>query len=97
MAVNASPRTVDRIGMVRRVITGTAEYSIWSLQRDALPPRLPWSPAWRFPEPKAQYYVAVGGGHGLATAYCLTHNPGMRSTVVLGRAGSAAATPDATP
>lgn len=31
-----------------------------------------WKPAWRYPEPKADYdYIIIGGGHGLAAAHYL--------------------------
>jgi methylglutamate dehydrogenase subunit A len=48
----------------------------------------PWPRAWRTPEPKSNYDVLIvgGGGHGLATAYYLAANHGIRNIAVLERA-----------
>jgi sarcosine oxidase subunit beta len=44
-----------------------------------------WTPAWRDPEPKAEYDVVIigGGGHGLSTAYYLAKNHGITNVAVL--------------
>ena len=44
-----------------------------------------WKPVWREPEPKAEYDAVIigGGGHGLATAYYLAKNHGIRNIAVL--------------
>ena len=44
-----------------------------------------WKPAWRSPEPKAEYDAILigGGGHGLATAYYLAKNHGLTNIAVL--------------
>ncbi|MGI9200425.1 MAG: sarcosine oxidase subunit beta family protein, partial [Woeseiaceae bacterium] len=44
-----------------------------------------WDTAWRKPEPKSDYDVIIvgGGGHGLATAYYLAKEHGMRNIAVL--------------
>ena len=44
-----------------------------------------WKPAWRDPAPKAEYDAVIigGGGHGLATAYYLAKNHGLRNIAVL--------------
>ena len=44
-----------------------------------------WKPAWRDPEPKAEYDAVIigGGGHGLSTAYYLAKNHGLRNIAVL--------------
>ena len=44
-----------------------------------------WSPAWRDAEPRPHYDVVIigGGGHGLATAFYLAKNHGVRNVAVL--------------
>jgi heterotetrameric sarcosine oxidase beta subunit len=61
-------------------------YSALSLARHALS-KAPWPRAWRTPEPKSSYDVIIigGGGHGLATAYYLATNHGIKSVAVLER------------
>ncbi|HEX6144216.1 MAG TPA: sarcosine oxidase subunit beta family protein [Geminicoccaceae bacterium] len=60
-------------------------YSIFSLVRNALYPDADWEPVWRQAEPKPAYDVIVigAGGHGLATAYYLAKEHGIRNVAVL--------------
>ncbi|MEX2496355.1 MAG: sarcosine oxidase subunit beta family protein [Woeseia sp.] len=60
-------------------------FSAWSLARNALTGHEEWPRQWRSPEPKTAYDVVIigGGGHGLATAYYLAKNHGMRNIAVL--------------
>ncbi len=63
----------------------TSKYSIFSLVKNALGHNQKWSSVWRQPEPKPHYDAIVvgGGGHGLATAYYLAKEQGMRNVAVL--------------
>ena len=60
-------------------------YSIFSLASQALRGHDGWPRAWRSPAPKKRYDAIVigGGGHGLATAYYLAKEHGMRDVAVL--------------
>jgi sarcosine oxidase subunit beta len=61
------------------------KFSFASLLRQAFSGHQGWTAQWRSPEPKASYdAVIVGaGGHGLATAYYLAAEHGMRNIAVL--------------
>ncbi|MDX8510204.1 FAD-dependent oxidoreductase, partial [Mesorhizobium captivum] len=61
------------------------KYSIFSLARAALSGHKGWTRAWRDPAPKSRYDVVIigGGGHGLATAYFLAREYGIRNVAVL--------------
>ncbi len=60
-------------------------YSAFSIVRNALSGNVNWKPAWRQPDPKPFYDVIIvgGGGHGLATAYYLAKEFGVRNIAVL--------------
>jgi len=60
-------------------------FSGFALLRRAFGGHLGWEKQWRTPEPKAAYdTVIVGaGGHGLATAYYLAKEHGLRNIAVL--------------
>ncbi len=63
-----------------------SRYSALALVRRALTGAR-WQRAWRAADPKPSYDVIVigGGGHGLATAYYLAKNHGIRNVAVLER------------
>lgn len=62
-------------------------YSALSLFRHGLSGQKHWQPAWRKARPRTQYDAIIvgGGGHGLATAYYLARNHGLKNVAVLER------------
>jgi sarcosine oxidase subunit beta len=61
------------------------KYSIFTIARNALTNHENWPKQWRSPEPKKEYDVIIvgGGGHGLATAYYLAKEHGVKNIAVL--------------
>jgi sarcosine oxidase subunit beta len=62
-------------------------FSFLSLVREAFAGNENWPEQWRSPEPKASYDAVIvgGGGHGLATAYYMAKEHGMRNIAVVER------------
>ena len=62
-------------------------FSFLSLLRQAFDAHQGWPRQWRSPEPKAAYDAIIigAGGHGLATAYYLAAEHGMRNIAVVER------------
>ncbi len=56
-------------------------YSVFSLVREAARYNEGWERAWKSPNPKSSYEVVIvgAGGHGLATAYYLANNHGIKN------------------
>ncbi|MGZ9809693.1 sarcosine oxidase subunit beta family protein [Pseudoroseicyclus sp. H15] len=63
----------------------TRRYSAFAIAREALRDHLGWQRAWAKASPKPRYDVIIvgAGGHGLATAYYLGKNFGIRNVAVL--------------
>jgi sarcosine oxidase subunit beta len=63
----------------------TKRFSIFSLLAQAAVGQTGWKPQWRNPEPKPEYDALVigGGGHGLACAYYLAKNHGLKNVAVI--------------
>ena len=61
------------------------DYSIWKLLSQGLKNHTGWTPAWRSPALKDSYDVVIigAGGHGLATAYYLAKEHGVKNIAVL--------------
>jgi sarcosine oxidase subunit beta len=60
-------------------------FSLATLLREALRGHTGWAPQWRDAEPKPSYDVVIvgAGGHGLATAYYLAAECGIRNVAVV--------------
>jgi len=60
-------------------------YSLTSLLKQTLTGHKGWTPQWRDAAPKAEYDIVIvgGGGHGLATAYYLAKEYGLKNIAVL--------------
>ena len=60
-------------------------YSAFAVVKEAFGYHQGWERAWGAPELKAEYDVVIigAGGHGLATAYYLARNHGVRKVAVL--------------
>src|ERR1044072_7417802 len=61
------------------------QFSLRSLLAEAGNAQRGWERQWRSPEPKGSYDVVIvgAGGHGLATAYYLAKEHGVRNVAVL--------------
>ncbi|MEC5158904.1 sarcosine oxidase, subunit beta [Janthinobacterium sp. CG_23.3] len=63
------------------------KFSIWSLLRNSMSYHEGWEKQWRSPDPRREYDVVIigAGGHGLATAYYLAREHGLRNIAVVER------------
>jgi sarcosine oxidase subunit beta len=61
------------------------KYSVAAIVREAFRYHTGWERAWRSPEPKKEYDVIIigAGGHGLATAYYLGKNYGIKNVAII--------------
>ncbi|MEM6483264.1 MAG: FAD-dependent oxidoreductase, partial [Pseudomonadota bacterium] len=60
-------------------------YSAFAIAKEALSNHMGWERAWASPEPREKYDAIIigAGGHGLATAYYLGKNHGVRNVAIL--------------
>ena len=60
-------------------------YSAFAIAREAARYHMGWERAWAAPEPKKKYDVVIigAGGHGLATAYYLGKNHGVKNVAII--------------
>ena len=60
-------------------------YSVFAVAREAFRDHSGWTRAWGSPEPKKRYDAVIigAGGHGLATAYYLGRNHGVKNVAIL--------------
>ena len=60
-------------------------YSAFAIAREAARYHTGWERAWAAPEPKKKYDVVIigAGGHGLATAYYLGKNHGVKNVAII--------------
>ena len=59
-------------------------YSAWTILKEGLTGNKGWKRLWREPDPKPKYdVVIIGSGHGMAAAYYLAKEFGVRSVAVL--------------
>jgi sarcosine oxidase subunit beta len=75
-----SPDSAARAGL-----TSSGRYSGWRLLREGLTGQRGWTRAWAKAAPRPRYRVVIvgGGGHGLATAFYLAREFGIRDVAVL--------------
>ena len=60
-------------------------YSAFAIAKEAFSNHMGWERAWASPEPREKYDAIIigAGGHGLATAYYLGKNHGVRNVAIL--------------
>lgn len=61
------------------------KYSAWRLFKNALSHHQHWERTWRDPRPKKNYDIIIigGGAHGLATAYYLAKEQGLKNIAII--------------
>jgi len=79
--------SINFLAPTAEALVPRSRYSFWNLLRHAYLGAGPWPPAWLTKEPKQAYDVVIvgAGGHGLATAYYLARQHGIKSIGILER------------
>ncbi|HTD10801.1 MAG TPA: sarcosine oxidase subunit beta family protein [Steroidobacteraceae bacterium] len=82
-----TPPQPDRAPRPRSSRVSSGRYSFWRLLREGFTGQRGWSRAWAKAQVRPGYRVVIvgGGGHGLATAYYLATEYGIRDVAVLER------------
>jgi heterotetrameric sarcosine oxidase beta subunit len=82
-----TPPQPDRAPRPRSSRASSGRYSLWRLLREGFTGQRGWSRAWAKAQARAGYRVVIvgGGGHGLATAYYLATEYGIRDVAVVER------------
>src|SRR5579863_5262393 len=82
-----TPPQPDRAPRPRSSRASSGRYSFWRLLREGFTGQRGWSRAWAKAEARDGYRVVIvgGGGHGLATAYYLATEYGIRDVAVVER------------
>ncbi len=82
-----TPPQPDRAPRPRSSRASSGRYSLWRLLREGVTGQRGWSRAWAKAQARDGYRVVIvgGGGHGLATAYYLATEYGIRDVAVVER------------
>jgi sarcosine oxidase subunit beta len=82
-----TPPQPDRAPRPRSSSASSGRYSLWRLLREGCNGQRGWSRAWAKAQVRPGYRVVIvgGGGHGLATAYYLATEYGIRDVAVVER------------
>lgn len=82
---NEQDKGIPNAQSKKRIRNHMRRYSAFAIAREGARYHTGWERAWKSPEPKKRYdAIIVGaGGHGLATAYYLGKNHGIKNVAIL--------------